>query len=53
MDYSKFYDNIPHDIAYKEIAKHVTDEFSLWLLDLIFDNYKIDVSYMKEEKYEN
>lgn len=29
MDYSKFYDNIPHDIAYKEIAKHVTDEFSL------------------------
>lgn len=29
MDYSKFYDNIPHDIAYREIAKHVNDEFSL------------------------
>lgn len=53
MDYSKFYDNIPHDIAYKEIAKHVTDEFSLWLLDLIFDNFKIDVSYMTDEEYEH
>ena len=53
MDYSKFYDNIPHDIAYKEIAKHVDDEFSLWLLDLIFDNFKIDVSYMTDEEYEN
>lgn len=46
MDYSKFYDNIPHDIAYREIAKHVNDEFSLWLLQQIFDNFKIDVSYM-------
>ena len=51
MDYSKFYDNIPHDIAYKEISKHVHDEFSLWLLDLIFDNFKIDVSYMTDEEY--
>lgn len=53
MDYSKFYDNIPHDIAYQEIAKHVHDEFSLWLLDLIFDNFKIDVSYMTDEEYEH
>lgn len=48
MDYSKFYDNIPHDIAYQEIAKHVHDEFSLWLLDLIFDNFKIDVAYASD-----
>ena len=51
MDYSKFYDNIPHDLAYKEIAKHVDDEFSLWLLERIFDNFKIDVSYMDDEEY--
>lgn len=53
MDYSKFYDNIPHDIAYREIAKHVNDEFSLWLLQQIFDNFKIDVSYMNDEEFSN
>jgi len=53
MDYSKFYDNIPHDIAYQEIANHVNDEFSLWLLQQIFDNFKIDVSYMNDEEFLN
>jgi len=51
MDYSKFYDNIPHEIAYKAIAEHVHDEFSLWLLRSIFDNFKVDVSYMTDEEY--
>lgn len=46
MDYSKFYDNIPHDIAYREIAKHVNDEFSLWLLQL--DNF---VKIVKGQKF--
>lgn len=51
MDYSKFYDNIPHDIAYEQISTYVHDEFSLWLLRCIFDNFKIDVSYMDDEEY--
>ena len=33
MDYSKFYDNIPHETAYNAVAKHVKDDFSLWLLN--------------------
>ena len=53
MDYSKFYDNIPHDTAYNAVAKHVNDDFSLWLLRCIFDNFKIDVSYMDTDEYEN
>lgn len=52
MDYSKFYDNIPHDTAYNAVAKCVDDEFSLWLLRCIFDNFKIDVSYMDDAEYE-
>lgn len=52
MDYSKFYDNIPHDIAYKAIAEHVDDEFTLWLLQRIFDDFKVDVSYMDDTEYE-
>lgn len=53
MDYSKFYDNIPHETAYNAVAKHVKDDFSLWLLKCVFDNFKIDVSYMDDDEYEN
>lgn len=51
MDFSKFYDNIPHDKAFKAIAKHVHDEFALWLLERVFDDFKIDVSYMSDSEY--
>lgn len=53
MDYSKFYDNIPHETAYNAVAKHVKDDFSLWLLGCVFDNFKIDVSYMDDDEYKN
>ena len=51
MDYSKFYDNIPHEIAFNEIAKHVDNEFALWLLKEIFENFKVDVSYMTDDEF--
>ena len=41
-DFSKFYDNIIHEIA-KRVIKPV--------LTLIFDGFKIDVSYMSDEEY--
>lgn len=53
-DFSKFYDNIIHEIAKRELLKLFNDdEFIDWLLTLIFDGFKIDVSYMTEEEYEN
>ena len=53
-DFSKFYDNIIHEIAKRELLKLFNDdEFIDWLLTLIFDEFKIDVSYMTEEEYEN
>jgi len=53
-DFSKFYDNIPHDRAKEELLKLFDhDEFLTWLLDLIFDGFKIDVSYMTDEQYAN
>lgn len=52
-DFSKFYDNIIHEIAKRELLKLFDDdEFIDWLLTLIFDGFKIDVSYMTEEEYE-
>lgn len=51
-DFSKFYDNIIHEIAKKELLKLFDDdEFIDWLLTLIFDGFKIDVSYMTDEEY--
>lgn len=52
-DFSKFYDNIVHEIAKKELLKLVDeDEFVEWLLTLIFDGFKMDVSYMTDEEYD-
>lgn len=53
-DFSKFYDNIIHEIAKREILSLFdNDEFLEWLLTLIFDGFRIDVSYMSDEEYEN
>lgn len=51
-DFTKFYDNIIHEIAKRELLKLFDDdEFIDWLLTLIFDGFKIDVSYMTDEEY--
>lgn len=48
-DFSKFYDNIIHEIAKRELLKLFDDdEFIDWLLTQIFDGFKIDVSYMTD-----
>lgn len=52
-DFSKFYDNVIHEIAKNQLLKLVDyDEFIDWLLTLIFDEFKIDVSYMPNREYE-
>lgn len=53
-DFTKFYDNIVHEIAKRELLKIFDDdEFIDWLLTLIFDGFKIDVSYMTDDEYED
>ena len=52
-DFSKFYDNIIHEIAKRELLKLFDDdEFIDWLLTLIFKGFQVDVSYMSDEEYE-
>ncbi len=51
-DFSKFYDNIVHEIAKADLVKLFDDdEFMEWLLTLIFEGFRIDVSYMTDEEY--
>lgn len=52
VDLSKFYDNIRHDIA-KQLLYPIIPESVHWLLDEIFKNMEVDVSYMTDEEYAN
>ncbi|MCD7764382.1 MAG: RNA-directed DNA polymerase [Lachnospiraceae bacterium] len=53
-DFSKFYDNIIHTIAKDQLLSLVDyDEFVAWLLDIVFEAFQIDVSYMTDEEYEH
>lgn len=52
-DFSKFYDNIIHELAKHDLLELVDfDEFVDWLLTLIFKGFEIDVSYMTDEEYD-
>ncbi len=53
IDYSKYYDNIRHDILMNLFRKYIKDERALWLLQMTVDRSKVDVSYMTDEEYEN
>lgn len=52
IDFSKYYDNIRHDILMKLIRKYVTNEHALWLLQKTLERSRVDVSYMSDEEYE-
>lgn len=51
-DFSKFYDNIHHDIAKQQFLDlYNNDTYLSWLLDLIFEGFEVDVSYMSDAAY--
>lgn len=51
IDFTKYFDNIRHDVFMDLIKKYVDDERSLWLIGLILEKARIDVSYMNEDEY--
>lgn len=53
IDFSKYYDNIRHDVLMRLFEKYVTNEHALWLLKKAIDRSKVDVSYMTDDEYEN
>lgn len=51
VDFSKYYDNIRHDVL-MELFKSVTDnDHVLYYLERILDRSKVDVSYLTDEEY--
>lgn len=51
-DFSGFYDNIDHELAYQAIAKYEHDDFALRLVKQAYDSFNIDVSFLNDEDYE-
>ena len=51
-DFSGFYDNIDHDLAYELICKWEPDALARKLTKQAYDSYSVDVSYMTDEEYE-
>lgn len=52
IDFSKYYDNIQHDVAKGIIDKYVKESKEIkWLVDHIFQSYEVNVSYMTDEEY--
>lgn len=51
IDFSKYYDNIPHDKIKERIYPKIPEEVH-WLMDEFISGFEIDVSYMSDEEYE-
>lgn len=52
MDFSGYYDNIDHGKAMEVICQYEPDEFARGLVKQAFDSYRIDVSELSEEEYQ-
>lgn len=51
VDFSKYYDNIQHDVLMEQFEKYIHDEKALDFLRKVIDRSKVDVSYMTEDEY--
>lgn len=51
IDFSKFFDNIPHDGLIKEMRKKIGDKETMSFIEKLIDTFRVDVSYMSEEEY--
>ncbi|MCC8047309.1 MAG: RNA-directed DNA polymerase [Clostridiales bacterium] len=51
MDFSKYYDNIRHDILLDQLRKYVHDDTAIWMAEKLIRQFEVDVSYMSDEEY--
>ena len=53
IDFSKYYDNLRHDMLLSLFRQYISNEHALWLLEKTIERSKVDVSYMTDEEYEH
>lgn len=52
-DYTKYFDNIRHDMLMDMFRAIIKDDLTLWVLDNVLEQAMIDVSYMSETEFTN
>lgn len=52
-DYTKFFDNIEHERLLNLMRPLVHDDLAMWVLELVLEQSRVDISYMSDEEYEN
>ena len=53
IDFSKYYDNIRHDVLLDLYREHIDYDDALWLLEMTLKQSEVDVSYLTDEEYED
>lgn len=51
IDFSKYYDNIRHDILLEQFSKYIHDETAMNFLRQVIECSQVDVSYMMDDEY--
>lgn len=53
IDFSKYYDNIRHDVLLNLFDHYVDSEDAMWLLGKTVKQSEVDVSYLSDDEYED
>lgn len=51
IDFSKFFDNIPHDKLLAKMREKIHDEEIMLFIEQMISSFKVDVSYLTDEEY--
>lgn len=52
-DYSKYFDNIQHELLLKLFKEKINDDFINWIIGKVLKQARIDVSFMSDKEFEN
>lgn len=50
-DYSKYFDNIQHELLLNMFRELIDDELAIWLIEKVLEQARIDVSFMNSDEF--
>ncbi len=53
IDFSKYFDNIQHEPLIEDMRKKIGNEETMKFIEKLIDAFRIDVSYMSDEEYQD
>lgn len=53
LDFSKFFDNVIHEVLIQQLAKIIQSESTINLCKILISSFDVDVSYMTDDEFKN